>query len=43
MHAYRHCGQKQFQEASHASAFGWRTPGLKLITITKDIKIKIDC
>jgi len=27
-HAYRHCGQKQFQETSRVPAFGWRTPDL---------------
>ena len=33
-HAYRHRGQKQFQEISHALAFGWRAPGLKTFQIT---------
>jgi len=27
---YSHRGQKQFQETSHALAFGWHTPGLKV-------------
>jgi len=30
-HAYRHRGQKQFQETSHALAFGQHAPGLKSI------------
>jgi len=32
-HAYRHHGQKQFQETSRTPAFGWRTPGLIIILL----------
>jgi len=32
--AYRHRGQKQFQETSRALAFGWRIPDLKFFNLT---------
>jgi len=30
IHAYSHCGQKQFQETSYEPTFGLNIPGLKM-------------
>ena len=39
-HAHTHTklrGQKQFQEARRALAFGWHTPGLKVLIIITNV------